>query len=370
MARVDSYQGRRGGPMERAREQSIRGVEGITTAFVRALTPIVAQMSNSIEQSNSRMLSGTMAQLMSRPAPSGSGGPFGAAPQEFASIITRITDPIDRFGKGMKKVGKRLKSFTARLGRVAAGGFSFLMTVLDKLGILEPIMAILAPIFEIIGGSVMEALMPALQVLIDVVTDPVFTDMLMQIGTIIGEILSPIIEIFAEILMMLMPVILPLIKVLAAVLIPIIDAFRPVLGALAPIFELLGKALEYIAPLVEIVAGVIGVVLAGAFIVMVNAIIFMINKILDAIQLVSLGIINIKRLKYVDLPTYDYGGIAKTDQIARVQKGEMMIPLKDQKDMLGGKGDVNITIEGNVYRQDIIDEMLSELKTRKALRLI
>jgi len=257
------------------------------------------------------------------------------------------------FGRG----GMLSKGFTS-LQKGADNFIGFIVTLLEKMGVMQPIMEILNTIFEMIGGAVMEALMPALQILIEVITDPEFTGMLMEIGKIIGEILSPIITIFAEVLMMLMPVILAVVEAIGTFLTPIIEAFLPVIDALGPVFASLLPIFEALKPIIEIFGKVLGVVLAGAFIIIGNVIIGIVNLILMGLNILRALFFQpaIPLLSFMSLPALAEGGIVTRPTVALIGEAgpEKVTPLK--KGGRGNGGDINLTLEGGVYTQNI-DEL-------------
>ncbi len=257
----------------------------------------------------------------------GKGPPEEAEGGGIFGVFDKIGDKVSAiFGK-KSPISKGLKGLKSGFGSLVGMAMGFI----EKLGVLQPIMDIIGIIFEVIGGAVMEALMPAFQVLIDVITDPVFLDMLMEIGQIIGAILTPIIQIFAEVLQMLMPVILPIVKLFSAFLIPIFEALKPLITALAPLFEGLVPIFEALAPLFELIGGVVGKLLVLIIVILANALIGLINTIAMIVYALTFGSVNLGIIDFIAIPSYDNGGIAMSDQIAKVQKGEKMIPLSQQE---------------------------------------
>ena len=219
--------------------------------------------------------------------------PFGQTSKDKEnSSLTIFADMLKKVGRGIKSAG----SYILR-GMEATNKFLY------ALGVMQPIMEIISPIFEIIGGAVLQALMPALQVLIDAISDPDFISFLMMIGEIIGVLLSPVLE------------------------------------AIVPIFMHLLEAIEPLLPVIGILAWLLGNVLAYGITIIANVIIGIVNFIILIINAIGwlFGAAPIGMVSYMPLPaptampSYDQGGIAISNQIARIDKGEKMIPLKRQE---------------------------------------
>ncbi|MCP4651714.1 MAG: hypothetical protein GY853_16755 [PVC group bacterium] len=284
----------------------------------------------------------TLAEIMAGPtSPVGIGGPLGLAPEDdnmgqahsaFSSFGDRVKE---LFGKN-SSVGKGMKD----MGKGAGMAFGMFGMLLDKLGVMEPILDIIGIIFEVIGGALMQALLPALQVLFDVISSPEFLEVLMQIGEVLGAILVPIIMIFASLLEAVAPLLLIVAKVFAAVLVPIVEAFAPVFESLGPLFKEIVAFIKPLIPVIKIVAWVIGKVLAFAFIIIANIIIMIVNIILMIINAVAwlFGMAPISLFTPLALPALAEGGIVTRPTVAMIGEAgpEAVVPLDKAG---GGMGD-------------------------------
>lgn len=250
------------------------------------------------------------------------------------------------------KFGKTLKTF----GKMAMGPINLMLSVMDSIGIAEPVLDILSGFLEIIGGAALEALTPALQTLGDVFSDPEFQAVLTDIGNTIGQVLSPILRIFSSILIPLGP---------------IIQLFLIPLKLIAIPLEMLADLLDAIdfGPIMDAINGLVGWVTEGIGNLMAMA--------KGAIADVRWGVMTRAERTQMGLEWAYTGEMPEWIQGSKAEERMKRMGLAEQERLraltgprgiqyegpgIQGGGAVTIWIDGNVYDQSVIDEMLEKLQ--------
>lgn len=127
--------------------------------------------------------------------------------------------------KKLKLFGKGMKAF----GKIGLGVMGILLMVMEKLGVLDPILQVISAIFGIIGGNILKDLMPLMQELFDVLLGDDAMSAFTAIATLATAMLTPLMELAITIL----PLLFPLIEALAtglSVVAPFLTGFVGIIG--------------------------------------------------------------------------------------------------------------------------------------------
>lgn len=133
---------------------------------------------------------------------------------------------------GSAKVKKGLKAGKSMFSMIAGSGimgiFQGFMSFMEKLGVFDPIIQVLSAGFEILGGIILQELMPTMMELITILLSPENMELLKQLGLLFAEMLKPMFKLAVMLLPILIPAITSLVKVLIP-LAPYFTAFRYIL---------------------------------------------------------------------------------------------------------------------------------------------
>lgn len=156
-----------------------------------------------------------------------------------ATDLTKAMAPhVTKSAKAMKKAFKdkdRVKGMTSMfsmLGGMAMGPIGVIMSLLDKLGVVGPIMDVLNGLMSIFSGTLMELLMPAFQDLFDVLLSEDTIALVKLLANIFGMFLVPLIRIFSKSLKIMMPIWMQLATMFSKILAPILPILAKGLGLL------------------------------------------------------------------------------------------------------------------------------------------
>lgn len=113
---------------------------------------------------------------------------------------------VSKSAKSMKKAFenketvKGMGEMFSALGGMASGPINIFMSLLDKLGVVQPILDMLSGLMSVFSGAIMGEMIPAFQMLADFLFSPEMIEKITAFGVRFGEFLSRIITAFIELL--------------------------------------------------------------------------------------------------------------------------------------------------------------------------
>ena len=150
----------------------------------------------------------------------------------FQSISKNIEKREKKEKSIRKKKNKRIKDSAVSTMGTTLDIIGVILQVLDKLGVLQPILELVGGVFSMIGGSVMKILAPAIKELADVLFSPEMMELWKLLGELIGKMLTPILKVFGVVLKAITPALKVLIKLFGPIMIPIITILAKAIGLL------------------------------------------------------------------------------------------------------------------------------------------
>jgi len=291
------------------------------------------------------------------------------------------------------ETGRKFMKAAAEAG--ATYGLSVLIMVIEKMGILTPTLEVLGALLEYLGGTIMIALMPLFERFVAIISDPKYLEMLTLWGTLIAYMLYPGLNAIVTLMELSRPtwdfwiMVLKLWNYDAA-----ITAFW--LGKLS-------EALIKFQPWILLAAsGVLGAVIAITM--LVNLIFGHSPGLIPAFQMATTAVryllspltafrnlVNTFKFPTLAGGKGGKGGggggggdwLKKTAKKAKkflgLQEGTPYIPVTGWYHLHEGEevisagesgGGINITIQGDVMREELLEHLIYELSKRKALGII
>lgn len=133
-----------------------------------------------------------------------------------------LTPMIKSDKKKYKLMGGALKA----MGSMSMGVLGILLMVLEKMGILKPILAIINALFAILGSKILIALMPLIMELMDILLSDETMELMDALADLLVALLEPLFELAIELLPILIPIITDLVVILTETLIPALKEFK------------------------------------------------------------------------------------------------------------------------------------------------
>jgi len=133
------------------------------------------------------------------------------------SIHKHILKPMI---KSDKKKYKLMGGAFKAMGKIGMGVLGILLMVLEKMGILKPILAIINALFAILGSKILIALMPLIMQLMDILLSDETMALMDALAELLVALLEPLFVLAIELLPILIPIITGLVSSLNTHLIP------------------------------------------------------------------------------------------------------------------------------------------------------
>lgn len=133
------------------------------------------------------------------------------------SIHKHILKPMI---KSDKKKYKLMGGAFKAMGKIGMGVLGILLMVLEKMGILKPILAIINALFAILGSKILIALMPLIMQLMDILLSDETMALMDALAELLVALLEPLFILAIELLPILIPIITGLVSSLNTHLIP------------------------------------------------------------------------------------------------------------------------------------------------------
>lgn len=321
-------------------------------------------------------------------------GKFSIGLTKTAKIMGNVSKKtVKRVGKGFKWLGKSM-----------FGVLGWVLSLLEGLEVLQPVLDVIQGLIEIFGGVLTMALMPAFMKLFDVLLSPTVIEIITILANLIGSILTPIIGVFTSVLETILPPILSFITLLSDMLQPVIEAFMPILvilgnligtflttsigafmiilEALAPVFDILvvifaalEPILKSLTPVIEILGKLFGLLVVIGLLPLMYALYGIGMVIAGLIDFFSFGAAKARKgwAGIMDpiigslvgsipaIMAMQHGGLITSPTIALLgEKGpEVVTPVKDLNG-IGNNDRIMWALEDNKAQLELINTQLYE----------
>ncbi len=245
-------------------------------------------------------------------------------------------------------------SLMSGLGAGALASFGLLMQLGEAMGIMQPLMQFLTAIFQIMGATAMEALLPALQKLFALLSDPNFMKFLEDMGKMIGNFFKLMIEAFVE--MFKDPKMQEMIKFFLKIFLTFLKVLMSILAVFFGFLS--GLELPALLAVLVLLAGVIGFFYGFAHGGPIM------GAIMGTIAAVAMGVIGA-----IAIATMAEGGIVNRPTLALIGEAgpEAVIPLSGNNAGMDND-EVVWALENNTKRLDTLIYMKHQSSRRRRLK--
>ena len=246
---------------------------------------------------------------------------IGAASALISSLSAGTLQPLSNLmtdvSKATKKKGglKNLSSVFKTIKGASMTSFSIIgaiISLMEAIGVVEPIMDMITMMVEILGAALMNALLPAIMDLFDALTESGLLDLIADIGTALGTVLGPV-----------------------------FDALVLALEAMNPLFEALSDILgtEGMQDILMVLGKILGTLIIIGFIPLIY-IIYALGNVIAAIVDIIIGVIRMftgqETVGFAMLEAWQEG-IGGLLLDTAVSLGESIGKLWELEDLTGGE---------------------------------